>query len=185
MTAIPARPWNATGQARAQAKLLMDATGSRRRLQALAARGWSERALAAEYGPGGHCNALARIFRGQPAVTPAVAQRIEDLYDRLWDQPPPARTKSQRVGASLAAANAARRGWPPPLAWDDDEIDDPAASPHPWKRPPHWRSEDLVAEYLELARWGYSRKAAAARLGTTKDAIEKAVVRVRDKQAAA
>lgn len=165
------------------APVLADAAGSRRRLQALAVCGWSERALAAKLG--GTPRLLARIMAGQPSVTAEIAARISILYDQLWNQSPPGRTKAERISATLAREHASRRGWAPPLAWDDEEIDDPAAQPHPWKRSPYWHAEDLVAEVSELVAWGYSRAQAAMRLGTDRDTVDKAFARVARKVRAA
>ena len=54
-------------------------------------------------------------------VAPATARAVEDLYDRAWQGPRRPSTASRR--------RAVTAGWAPPLAWDDDTIDDPAASP--------------------------------------------------------
>ena len=53
------------------------------------------------------------------------ARVVAEVYDRLWDKPAP-----EGRNRSCALAMARRKGFVPPLAWDDDEIDDPAARPH-------------------------------------------------------
>lgn len=109
-----------------------EAAGTRRRLQALVACGWSIAALSARLGIS-KSNA-ARLFT-QQYVTYRVARQAAVLYEELWDQPPPRATRWQRAAATKAAGLAEARGWPPPQAWDDDEIDDPAARPAAgWKR---------------------------------------------------
>lgn len=95
---------------------LVDATGTRRRLQALRAAGWSAQALAEQL----DCSESMVCKRNwQPVVRAATAAQVAELFDRLQLIPGP----SER-----ARRYAARNGWPPPLAWDDD-IDDPAAQP--------------------------------------------------------
>jgi transcriptional regulator with XRE-family HTH domain/predicted transcriptional regulator len=154
---------------------LLAADGTRRRLQALVATGWSGRVLAARLGMGpAH---LRRILRGQPMVVAATARRARDLYDQLWDQPPPQATRGQRISAAKARAHAARHHWPPPLAWDDDTIDQPGTQPARWQRTRTHRSRDLAAEAAELTTWGYTRTQAAQRLGVSRGALDKAISR--------
>jgi hypothetical protein len=94
--------------------LLVDATGTRRRLQALIAIGWPRRALAERLG-----TRPANILR-QRRVRAGTARRVARVYDQL----------SMTPGPDPRCAEAARRrGWAPPLAWDDDQIDDPRAQP--------------------------------------------------------
>lgn len=108
------------------------AAGSHRRIQALMWNGWSLGQLAARLG----CHRrplLTKMTRDQ--ITPASAAAIRALYDELWDQPPPETTRHERAAATRIRRHARARGWVPPQAWDDDEIDDPAATPVPgWDR---------------------------------------------------
>jgi transcriptional regulator with XRE-family HTH domain len=96
---------------------LVDSCGVRRRLDALAAIGWSRSDLAAELG----CDRsnVQRMVRSPRSTTETVAV-VRALYDRLSMTPGPSRK---------ARSHAAGRGWAPPLAWDDRAIDDPAARP--------------------------------------------------------
>lgn len=161
----------------------IEAAGTRRRLQALMATGWSGRSLAKQLAmEPGH---LHRILGGRPAVTAATARRVRELYDRMWDQPPPEATRGERISAVKTRAHAARRGWPPPLAWDDDTIDDPDARPQPWQRPTRRRSDDLVADAAELGGLGYTRAQMAQRLGISRDALDKAISRAGRRERAA
>ena len=105
----------------------VDATGARRRLQALVAIGWPPDTLADRLGrtPAD----LRRTLTGTTAVTERTARHIRDLYDRLWDTQPPRATPAQRHAAESARTHAANHHWPPPLAWDDIDTDprpDPA-----------------------------------------------------------
>lgn len=93
----------------------LPALGTLRRLQALNAMGWSNRAIAE------HCElSEGRIkqLRGQRRVPFADFQTIRAVYDQLAMIP----------GPNLRARLQAQRfGWPAPLAWDD--IDDPNETP--------------------------------------------------------
>ena len=161
----------------------VEAAGTRRRLQALIATGYSGRSLAARLVmEPAH---LYRILSGRPAVMAATACRVRELYDRLWGQPPPQGTRGERISAAKARAHAARRGWPPPLAWDDDTIDDPGSSPGPWRRSGRRRSRDLAADARELAACGYTRTQVAQRLGISRDALDKAISRAAHRERAA
>jgi hypothetical protein len=97
----------------------LDATGTRRRIQALRAIGWSARALAEAAGTGE--SVIERICDGQPTVRGVVAVKIQDAYARLSQTPAPAGRSATRA-KGYATAN----GWAPPEYWDDDDIDDPA-----------------------------------------------------------
>jgi hypothetical protein len=128
---------------------------------------------------------LSRILRGRPTVSGATTRRVRDLYDDLWDQPPPQSTWGERISAAKARGHAARRGWPPPLAWDDDTIDHTGASPQPWRRPDRGCSLDLAAEARELAAWGYARTQAAERIGVSRNTLDKAISRAARRERAA
>ena len=95
----------------------VDATGSRRRLQALMRIGWTQTELAARLGVS--WQEIYRI-RQQVLLLPATAQKVAALYDELSMLPGPSKLTAQR---------SARKGWPPPLAFDDDTIDDPTVGP--------------------------------------------------------
>jgi hypothetical protein len=112
--------------------VIVDATGTRRRLQALIACGWSQPQLGARLGMQG--TNLGRLMAG-PGVRAGTARAVAVLYDELWNTPPPERTHVERQAAARARNRADRNGWPRPGAWDDDKIDDPGALvPAGWKR---------------------------------------------------
>ncbi|WP_170963556.1 hypothetical protein [Cellulosimicrobium cellulans] len=111
-----------------------DATGTTRRVRALIAHGWSVTALADRTGIDRQVlDAAANAIRPSVAVSTARAVRV--AYDELWAAPVP-----ESPGKTRALNRARREGWPPPLAWDDDEIDDPAALPAPG-----WREDECLA----------------------------------------
>lgn len=109
-----------------QGTVPVDATGTRRRLQALSAVGWSGAKLAAYLDV--HPTGVTRIFTAE-RVLARRARSVADVYDLLWDQAPPEELQQDKAAATRARREAAANGWPPPMAWDDDTIDDPTAEP--------------------------------------------------------
>ena len=99
---------------------LVDATGTRRRLQALVAQGWSQTELARRLGFSRH-NMPPLIHGHQPMVTVDRATAVHALWRELWTRnPPPGDADRNR-------RRAARLGWVSTLAWDN--IDDPKETP--------------------------------------------------------
>lgn len=96
------------------------ATGSRRRLQALVARGWSLSALGREAGLSPQ--RIQQIINAT-RITVGVHRRIAALYDELWNERPPLTTTSDKGSYTKALNMARRRGWAPPAAWDDIDTD--------------------------------------------------------------
>ena len=96
-------------------KLHVDATGTRRRLQALARMGWSYSHLAPMFGVS---HQAVSSWTKTATVHRSTRLRVCAVYDELWDVPGPS-AKSRRLGELY--------GWAPPLAFDDDNIDDPRA----------------------------------------------------------
>jgi transcriptional regulator with XRE-family HTH domain len=110
-----------------------DPTGTRRRIEALNALGWTAKDVADRIGT--TKQAVSEMRRGTRSkrTTPAVAARVAAVYDEL------SMTRPDGWVADRTRRTAAARGYAPPLAWDDDEIDDPHALPHmphdvPWTR---------------------------------------------------
>ena len=151
------------------------ATGTQRRLQALVALGWSFPRI------GSHCGLepsfLKHVAKHQGLVAPLTADRVARVYDELSMRLPPQNTGGERQGATRARNVAAKHGWLPPLAWDDDTIDDPTAQPAVLRARQTWRNADLIAEYEHPTAAGYSRAQVADRLGITKARLEKALAR--------
>ena len=156
-------------------RAIIDATGSQRRLQALVAVGYSQASL------GARLNITPQNFgttMRTERITAATARAIRGLYDQLWNVPPDESTHRARIAASRARNTALRNGWPPPMAWDDDEIDDPhAGPPEGWQRPRHLSSADQAAEAAELISWEGTVSLAAERMGVRRDALAKAISR--------
>lgn len=101
----------------------IDGEGTRRRLRALTIMGWSPPELAARLGMNDQAVLRLRNSTTARRVLPTTFEAVRDLYDELWDQ------RSPGAHARRMANLALRKGWVPPLGWDDDCIDDPAASP--------------------------------------------------------
>lgn len=101
----------------------VDATGTRRRLQALTALGYDQKHLAGRLGISRPAIGYLTGSRTS-TVHRATAAAAAELYDELSMRVAPA-----GFTATYARAVARRNGWPPPLAWDDDTIGDPAARP--------------------------------------------------------
>ncbi|KAB7850185.1 hypothetical protein [Streptomyces mobaraensis] len=157
----------------------VDATGTRRRLQALVAVGWTHRALAPHLGVDElYVGDLAR----QALVTARHARTVIKVYDLLWDADPLQHgVSAQSVTRSQALAR--REGWSAPMAWDDDEIDDPAAQPDVGSG--RRRSGDTRAEIKWLMAAGETdTDVIAARLGVSSGAVQRSLARGASKEAA-
>lgn len=93
--------------------------GLGRRLRALAWMGYSQAVLAQRSG-----TVVAVIQDLMADITKLArhdnAARICAAYDELWQTPGPSKRSRN---------HAIRHGWAPPMAWDDDTIDDPKAKP--------------------------------------------------------
>ena len=152
----------------------VDAAGTRRRMQALAAAGWSAGRLAGLLGvERAHAG---RIIRGDnPRVSAATARQVRGLYDELWDRPPPEGTRWEKTAANRTRNHARMQGWPLPAGWDDDEIDDPAAVPaRGWRRSERHPVASPVGAAIREAREqaAMSRPQLAAVVGVTASAVQ-------------
>ena len=102
--------------------LLIDGTGTVRRVRALGAIGHSQADIGAELGL--TSERISQIARSHHRnVFKRTADDIADLYKR-WCMVVP-----QTKKAIYVRAYAAKKRWAPPLAWDDETIDDPKARP--------------------------------------------------------
>jgi hypothetical protein len=125
----------------------VDATGTRRRLQALVTLGYPVSALGRRLGK---TSSNMFITLESPQVLEATRRRVAALYDELWNTPPAAVTRHERTSATRAKRHAAARGWLPPLAWDDDTIDDPEATPEGMSAVRPLSIHEQVLELLEI-----------------------------------
>lgn len=142
----------------------VDATGTIRRIQALAAVGWP---IAWTAEQSGHSPAyLFAILAGDvPAVPSATARRIAALY----------RSHGNRPGNNTHTRSIARRnGWHSQAAWDDN-IDDPNAKPEetkPYEESRKYTQDpDRMREIEHLYLLGESLEQITKQLGGNKKYI--------------
>ncbi len=164
---------------------LVDATGARRRLQALVAVGYSQSVLASRLGQL-RSNFTATMTRER--LTAGTVRAVRELYDELWDKRPDQSNHRARISVSRARNHAGARGWPVPLAWDEPEVDDPAAGPaEGWRRSGRTTvpAEQLVedAEFVRQHGGHGSLNERAMRLGVSRDRLEHAYARAGRRQA--
>jgi hypothetical protein len=105
---------------------VIDGTGTRRRMQALAVAGWPSKAVHRHVNVGGSQTIERLRFRTK--VTARLARAIRDFYDDVAAKT----AEDYGVKPSFATRTrtyAARSQWAGPEAWDSDTIDDPEANP--------------------------------------------------------
>ncbi len=142
--------------------------------------GWSAAALAERMGYAHYRSVQLATTRS--VVRRATADHVAAVYEQLSDTPGPSPT---------AAGMAAAYGYPPPIAWDDDTIVDPAA--RPWAelaadgpdwavvirlldggpRPAVVRPADRAAFVDAALSAGWDRPRVAARLGCSTRQVER------------
>lgn len=154
---------------------MIDGTGTRRRLQALVAIGWPQSWLAERLGA--DKATLHKALRGDMPVRCRTARAARALYDELWDQPPPASGHREKIATNRARNYARDRGWVPPMAWDDNTIDDPATVPELGAKTS--RQDALFEDSEELLRQGHTVSQAAERLGVSEIYLKRVRSRVR------
>ncbi|MER6844781.1 hypothetical protein [Streptomyces platensis] len=164
--------------------------GTVRRLRALFALGHSRDELARLVGV--TPTSISNLVGGEyNTVRVGVAAAVRAAYDGL----------SMTVGSSTKnRLRAAREGWAPPLAWDEDDLDNPEAGPCADSGPALAESgEKAVARWLMgesvvldqrgrreaiayLMEWTTdSPEEIAARLESTPDAVSRAWERIKEK----
>lgn len=108
-------------------------------------------------------------------ISRQTVDNVVNLFDRL-----------QTVNATPKTRiwEAQRKELPPPLAWDEETIDDPAAQPADWRRPERSmnRAEDIARDAAELMSYGESPEGAATRLGITVGSMQTAIRRYNQRQ---
>jgi hypothetical protein len=104
--------------------LYTDATGTKRRIRALIALGWTYRDINSRAGwSTSHSGGNAHNIMRQQRVHLDTADVVRGVYDDL------SMTLATGPQSQRQRNIAARKGWLPPLAWDDDYIDDPDYRP--------------------------------------------------------
>ena len=103
----------------------VSSTGTMRRLQALHALGYTWRSLAHETGYS--LTGLKTVVYGKWDVVEARnAESVRVAYERLSMRLPTSEDPHARSAITSARNSARRRGWLPPLAWDDIDRDEAA-----------------------------------------------------------
>lgn len=150
------------------------AVGTRRRLQALVAQGWTITALAEQ---------LGRDMRSVHALCFAdgcserTRTAVATLYTRMAGTQAPDGFARKR-----ALTLAGKYGWVDSWAWGDVDLDDPDAAPlEVAADEPGW----VVTELAHLHDLGESPAQAIAQLGFTPDALEKLAYRYHRRDLAA
>lgn len=136
--------------------ILKPAIGTTRRIQALYALGWTCVDMGREVGVSKE--SIARMMRGDfQLVTPPVLKRVKTVYARLSMTVPTDNQSAQRGLCRIherARRDAARRGYVPPLAWDDESIDNPAATPDTGAEPKRVNGRGMLAvDVAENVAW--------------------------------
>lgn len=145
----------------------VDATGTRRRLQALAVEGWPVNQLADLTGLSERC--LRYALNSRIRVNAVTARYVAAVYDRL----------AGGIGDDKSTVTRAiRRGWVGSDRWTSARIDDPTCEPLP-AATTNVVDEVLVARVLDgradAARLNRAERAAAARLGQQRGMTTKAL----------
>lgn len=143
--------------------------GTRRRIQALRRIGWPCSAIAKA---GGIDLATVKELSREDCRATTTRRYIDAVavaYDRL----------SMQLGPSVRTVTiATAHGWPPPLAWDDDKIDDPRARPAGVGQGPQVHSLDTILDAAEvIASEGGTWRHLADRLGMNVHSVKKRLQR--------
>lgn len=143
--------------------------GTVRRLQALCAIGYTQSDLLARAGLSSARRGRLFHLGRQASVWASTARAVEALFNELQLTPGPSERSRRR---------AAELGWAPPLAWDEDTIDDPAATPDAGE--PAVGRAPILERYQDLRGIGCSDAEALRALGCGDGAargLEKAMYR--------
>ena len=137
--------------------------GISRRLRALVAIGYSSAQLSDMVGI--HPSYVSKLMNNtRPRVNADTANRVYSLYDRLCMTPGPSQAARDR---------AHRKGWMPPLAWDDETIDDPEARPNPG----HQERIGFVERYREERDCGHTDLQICTRWGIQPGSLLRQLIR--------
>lgn len=139
---------------------LSDATGTTRRIQALMALGWTADLIGEKAGMSRQ--QVTNLTSGRTkSVRPATAAKVARAYKAL----------SMKLGPStLNRVAASRKGWPPPMAWDDIDRD---TKPTGWAREKrgcgtrygyhaHYHADEPACDRCKAAHAAYVRGERAA-----------------------
>jgi hypothetical protein len=131
--------------------IMDDATGTQRRLMAMSAMGWSLTEIGDRLGQ--HGNNFGFVIRCRKYVMPETAQKIKALYNELSMIPAPERKDEKGNGRKVVITRARRKGWLPPLCWDDETMDDPYVLPMGMDDEMLWNWYCKTAKEHERIEW--------------------------------
>lgn len=153
----------------------ISSVGATRRVQALQTLGWTLAKLNGHLGNlsdgNGHLRGIASGNANHVHV--AYHRRICALYEQLWDCLPEPASYHERAAITSTKRRAAARGWAPPLAWDDDTIDDPDATPTGLTDDGHECTVDKVEWWLTIEPMATAQQC-ADRFGLSRAAVQQA-----------
>lgn len=143
--------------------------GLKRRVQALQRMGWPLHELRRRMG---NCVIdRVRITPPDGTVPMRTFEKVVALYDELSMIPGPSQS---------ARTRATNKGWAPPMAWNENEIDDPDAVPHGYERvAKRMKPREVLDEYAWLLAAGASPTQAMRQLHISKKGLEKAQARIK------
>lgn len=141
-------------------RALVDATGTKRRIRALVSYGYSYAEMARRVG--WTTANLAKLAGDDTVnVTAGTARLIVDLFNEL-QLTPGTNSRAKKRGKS--------HGWALPMEWEEDEIDDPAATPQ--ITDPGRVSFDV--RYMEMRDFlGLNDYEIARRMGVSLESLER------------
>lgn len=141
------------------------ALGTRRRIHALQALGWSASTMAERLG----CSKTqVQLYCRQQVVHRSTELRVLALYEALRRSAPPETPAARRTRTV-----AAREGWPTPAQWADADLDDPAAvSDLPYQRTNTGPAGADAAWLASPDGGNLDHDQIAARLDTTPEHVE-------------
>jgi hypothetical protein len=138
---------------------LVDASGSRRRVRALLALGWTNLEVAEA------CGRTTRewahyIATSDGRIREDIARDVAAAYERMSMTLPEGKYRNR--GRTLAR----RKGWLPPLAWDDIDTD---PEPTGWQ----YAAPDRAEQIADLADMGFGVTEVCRRLKLSREALQK------------
>lgn len=158
---ILAVPVPEVGYAAAADHTVVSALGATRRLQALVAAGWPASALAPQLGMTD--SNLSQLVTGrQTTCTAARARAVAALFAELQMTPGPSDRATQRGRTN---------GWPLPMEWDEEVLDDPDATPQFDRWTPASSTAERRDQVAVLTAKGLSTDQIAERLGVTRRTV--------------
>jgi hypothetical protein len=139
------------------------ALGTTRRLQALVAIGYTQVYLSDRIG--WTASNATRLFTGRATyVTASAARRVETVFNELQLIPGP---------SDRSRLRAKQLGWVPPLAWDEDTIDQADAEPDLGEP----NKVTFADRYQELRDLGYPHERIADKLGIQLESLDRQLMR--------